>query len=163
MTESFSSSKPHRGHVNKIFEWCKKKYGRSKYNGRYPDVVFRKGYHYDGEEWGYYDEIDKCIYINRDKHETLEDLVDTMIHEYTHYLQNMYHYQIIARYMDNEDHPFEIQAEQVSERDKEECLKYLKNLYKNSCDIKTLSNMENIYSHSKIIDLTDDNTSSSSQ
>jgi len=159
MIESCFSSKPHRGHVDKIYEWCKKKYGRSKYNGRYPEVVFRKGDHYDGEEWGYYDEIDKCIYINRDKHETVEDLIDTMIHEYTHYLQNMHHYQIIALYVHHEHHPMEIEAETISQRDKEECLKYLENLYKNSKDIMTLSDIENIYSHNKTIDLADGTSS----
>lgn len=124
-----SKVKPHRGHVDKVYGWCKKKYGRSKYNGRYPDVVFRKGDYYDGEEWGYYDEIDKTIYINRDKHETVEDLAHTIIHEYTHYLQSMHHYQILALYHEHDNHPLEIQAEEVANRDLPECLEYIKSLY----------------------------------
>lgn len=156
----FSKQLPHRGHVDKIYDWCKKKYGRSKYNGRYPDVVFRKGDYYDGEEWGYYDEIDQCIYINRDKHETLQDLIDTIIHEYTHYLQNMYHYQIIAKYLESDQHPMEIEAESISQRDGPECLKYLESLYKNREDIMSLSDIENIYCHNNII-VPNDNSSNS--
>ena len=155
----FSKQLPHRGHVDKIYEWCKKKYGRSKYNGRYPDIVFRKGDYYDGEEWGYYDEVDKCIYINRDKHETLQDLIDTIIHEYTHYLQNMYHYQIIAKYLEHDQHPMEIEANAIADRDGIECLKYMENMYKNNEDIIKLSDIGNIYSHTIII-APNDNSSS---
>jgi hypothetical protein len=145
----FSSQSPHRGHVDKIHNWCKKRYGRSKYNGRYPEVVFRKGDYYDGEEWGYYDEIDKCIYINRDKHETLLDLVDTMIHEYTHYLQNMYHYQILAKYLDHHEHPMEIAAEETAKKDRLECISYLENLYKIAGTKEVLTEDFDIYSHNK--------------
>lgn len=154
----FSKSLPHRGHVDKIFEWCKKKYGRSKYNGRYPEVVFRKGDYYDGEEWGYYDEIDQCIYINRDKHETVADLVDTMIHEYTHYLQNMHHYQIISKYLDPHEHPMEISAENAAEKDGPECLAYLKNLYIKHIDKEDLSCEVNIYKHTKNDSINDDSS-----
>ena len=155
----FSKQLPHRGHVDKIYTWCKKKYGRSKHNGIYPDIEFRKVDYYDGEEWVYYDEIEKRIYINRDKHETIQDLIDTIIHEYTHYLQNMHHYQVLALYLDHEHHPLEIEAEQMSEKDGPECLKYMENLYKNREDIMNLSNTENIYSHNNII-ADNDNSSS---
>lgn len=158
----FSKQLPHRGHVDKIYEWCKKRYGRSKHNGRYPDVVFRKGDYYDGEEWGYYDEVDKCIYINRDKHETLQDLIDTMIHEYTHYLQNMHHYQIIALYLEHDEHPMEIQANAIADKDGIECLKYMEDLYKNRPDIMKLSDIENIYSHNNTTTTNDDSSSNDS-
>lgn len=157
MTE-FSKLLPHRGHVDKIYEWCKKKYGRSKYNGRYPEVVFRKGDYYDGEEWGYYDEIDRCIYINRDKHETVADLVDTLIHEYTHYLQNMHHYQIISKYLDPHEHPMEISAENAAEKDGPECLAYLENLYKKHIDKEDLSREVNIYNHTKNDSINEDSS-----
>lgn len=145
--QEFSMQLPHRGHVDKIYEWCKNKYGRSKYNGRYPEVVFRKGDYYDGQEWGYYDESDKCIYINRSKHETLSDLVDTLIHEYTHYLQNMYHYQIIAKYLENHEHPMEIEAESIAKRDGQDCLIYLEKLYIKSSELINLNTDLHIYSH----------------
>lgn len=162
MTE-FSKQLPHRGHVDKIYEWCKKKYGRSKYNGRYPEIVFRKGDYYDGEEWGYYDEIDQCIYINRDKHETLKDLADTIIHEYTHYLQNMYHYQIISKYLEHYQHPMEISAEDTAQKDSPECLKYLENLYKKQENKDNLPYEDDIYKHNKNLTSNDDPASVESQ
>jgi len=155
----FSKSLPHRGHVDKIYEWCKNKYGRTKYNGRYPEEVSGKGDYYDGEEWGYYDEIDQCIYINRDKNETLADLVDTMIHEYTHYLQNMYHYKVISKYLEHHEHPMEISAENAAQKDSQECLKYLENTYKKQSDKEDLTCDDDIYRHNK--NLTSNNDSSS--
>lgn len=128
-TKDSSVLKLHRGHVDKIYLWCKKKYGRSKYNGRYPDIVFRKPDYYTGEDWGYYDEDEQLIYINKDKHETIEDLIHTIIHEYTHYMQSMHHYQILAIYLDSHEHPLEIEADKVADRDLSECLAYLQSLY----------------------------------
>ena len=134
-TKEFSASKPHKGHVQKVYEWCKKKYGRSKYNGRYPDIVFKKSDYYSGEDWGYYDEIDKVIFVSKDKHETLRDLVHTIIHEYTHYLQSMYHYKILSLYLEHHENPLEIQAESIADRDVDECLNYLKSSYKKRSDV----------------------------
>lgn len=138
-SELFSGLKPHRGHVDKIYAWCKKKYGRSRYNGRYPDIAFKKADYYTGEDWGYYDEDEQLIYINKEKHETLEDLVHTIIHEYTHYKQSMHHYQILAIYLDSDQHPLEIEAEAIANRDTPECLVYLESIYykKISSKIKT--------------------------
>jgi hypothetical protein len=148
MTE-FSKAKPHRGHVDKIYQWCKKKYGRSKYNGRYPDISFKKADYYTGEDWGYYDEDEQLIFINREKHETIEDLVHTIIHEYTHYKQSMHHYHIISIYLDSADHPLEKEADMIADRDSKECIEYLKSIYKIKEEILgsdiELRNMENIY------------------
>jgi hypothetical protein len=125
----FLASKPHRGHVDKIYAWCKSKYGRSRYNGRYPDIAFKKSDYYTGEDWGYYDEDEQLIYINKDKHENLEDLVHTIVHEYTHYKQSMYHYRILSIYLDPHENPLELEADMVAERDTPECLVYLESLY----------------------------------
>ena len=126
MTGSLTSLKLHRGHATKILEWCKKKYGRSKYNGRYPDIAFKKSDYYTGEDWGYYDEEEQLIFVSKDKHENLEDLVHTIIHEYTHYLQSMHHYQILALYLEHHEHPLEIQAEETANRDTPECMDFLR-------------------------------------
>ena len=149
-TKESSALKLHRGHVDKIYSWCKKKYGRSRYNGRYPDIVFRKPDYYTGEDWGYYDEDEQLIYINKDKHETIEDLIHTIIHEYTHYKQSMHHYQILAKYLDSHEHPLEIEADKIADKDTEECLAYLQSLYPkkiigNSAKKELLTDEGNIY------------------
>lgn len=129
-TKEYLGLKLHRGHVDRIYQWCKRKYGRSRYNGRYPDIFFKKPHHDVEELWGYYDEVEKYIYINSNKHDSIEDLVHTIIHEYTHYLQSMHHYEILAKYIeDHHKHPLEIEADQVADRDSKECLDYLVSVY----------------------------------
>lgn len=128
-TKRSSSSKLHRGHVEEIYKWCKKKYGRSRYNGRYPDIVYKKGDYDTGDIWGYYDEIEKLIFVNSAKHDIVSDLVHTIIHEYTHYKQSMHDYSVIAKYLDPLEHPLEKEADQVAERDTEECISHLKQIY----------------------------------
>jgi len=137
--KDFSKIKPHIGHVYAIYDWCKSKYGRSRYNGRYPDIEFKKSDYYNGEDWGYFEPIDKLIFINRDKHETLEDVVDTIIHEYTHYKQSMFHYQILAIYLDPHENPLEKQAEEVAQRDSQECLAYLQTIFRKKSILKNVS------------------------
>lgn len=114
-----------RGTVLKVYEWCKTRYGRSKYNGRYPDIVFRKRDYLTGEDWGYYDEQDNLIFVSKDKHHNIEDLVDTVIHEYTHYKQNIkVDFRVLSKYFEFDDqHPLEIEARTVAQRDSPICLK----------------------------------------
>jgi hypothetical protein len=114
-----------RGTVLKVYEWCKKRYRRSKYNGRYPDIVYRKSDYITGEDWGYYDEQENLIFISKDKHSSLADLVDTVIHEYTHYKQNIkVDFRILSKYFESDDqHPLEIEARSTADRDTPICLK----------------------------------------
>ncbi len=114
--------------VTKVYEWCRKKYGRSKYNGRYPNIKYRKSDYLCEDAWGYYDEIDNVIFVNKDKHTNIEDLVNTIIHEYTHYKQNIkVDFRVLAKYFDpgTDAHPLEIEAELVADRDTPQCLKEL--------------------------------------
>ena len=118
--------KVNRSSALKAYEWCKKKYGRSKYNGRYPSVQFRKGDYLTEDVWGLYDCEENYIYINSASVTTLEDLVATMIHEYTHYKQNMrVDWTVLCKYFDPTtlDHPLEREAEETAERDCASCLK----------------------------------------
>ena len=109
----------------KIYDWCKKKYGRSKYNGRYPDLFYRKGDRLIESIYGIYDCEDNYIYINKDNVDTIEELASTIIHEYTHYKQNIrVDYTVLSKYFDpfTENHPLEKEAEDVSKRDYKQCL-----------------------------------------
>jgi len=118
--------KVNRSAALKIYQWCKKKYGRSKYNGRYPDVKFRKGDYTTEDVWGLYDCEENYIYVNSSSVITLEDLVVTMIHEYTHYKQNMrVDWVVLCKYFDSTtfDHPLEKEAEETAQRDRVSCLK----------------------------------------
>jgi hypothetical protein len=118
--------KPTRRAAEKIYEWCKKKYGRSKYNGKYPTLYFRKADQFTGDAWAIYDCDDNYIHINKERIENVENLASTIIHEYTHYMQNIrVDYMVLAKYFDpsTENHPLEKEAEEVANRDYKECLR----------------------------------------
>lgn len=115
-------------HVNKIFEWCLKTYGKSKYNKTLPVVQFKKPDFTNEDCAGVYDEVEHTIFINKDQHTSLEDLANSVIHEYTHYKQNMKHYQILALYLDDERHPMEIEANEIASRDAKKCIKEVFNI-----------------------------------
>jgi hypothetical protein len=72
-----------------ILEWCKKKFGKSKYWKDYPQLrVYRtNGWSIDGDKKGRFGHfIGGKISIFLGKHKTIMELCDTVIHEYKHYL-----------------------------------------------------------------------------
>lgn len=110
----------------KVYEWCKKAYGRSKYNGRYPDLSYKKGDHTNSDLMGEYDFVENSIFINSDQIKTLYDLVSTVIHEYTHYKQNMkVDWTVLSKYFDpyTIDHPLEKEAREIEVRDAPICMR----------------------------------------
>ena len=118
----------HKGHAKRVFNWCKAKYGRSKY-ANYPSYSFKKFTDYDELDLdGYYEPIENCIYINSDIKNTgdIKYLISTIIEEYVHYTQSDAQYQRLADQYDYYDHPFEIHAKLVADRDCNKCLKELK-------------------------------------
>jgi hypothetical protein len=115
----------------KIYWWCISEYGRSKLNGPYPYLEFKKLDDYSKDDYGYYDEVEKVIFINKNLHNTLEELVKTIIHEYTHYVKHsMHEYKILAKYLSHHRNPLEVDARRIERRDYKKCLKFLKEEYK---------------------------------
>jgi hypothetical protein len=123
-----SKIKVTKRHANKIFEWCVKTYGKSKYNKIVPEIEYRKGDHTTEECSAFYDEIEGIIFIDKDQNDTLEELANTIIHEYTHYKQNMKHYQILSLYLTEDKNPMELEAEQIAEKDTKKCLSEVFNM-----------------------------------
>ena len=119
-----------RATAQKILDWCYFTYGRSKINGAYPALEFRKPDDYTGDDYGYYDEIDQTIFVNKEIHHDLAELVKTIIHEYTHYVKHsMHEYQILAKYLPHHRNPLEKDALKVERRDYKKCLRFLKKEY----------------------------------
>lgn len=116
---------PSRKYVNKIFDWCVKNYGRSKHRKEFPEIMYRKaGYmNEDPRVMAFYDEEDAVIFINKDDHNSLYQLANSIIHEYTHYKQNQNHYHILSQYLPYHKHPLEIEANKVARRDTRKCVK----------------------------------------
>ena len=119
-----------RSTARKIYNWCVAEYGRSKLNGRYPNIAFRKGEDWMVNHFGHYDKEEQSIFLNKDANLTLEALVRTIIHEYTHHVKHsMREYDILAKYLSYDKHPLEIDARKVERRDYKKCLRYLKEQY----------------------------------
>jgi Zn-dependent peptidase ImmA (M78 family) len=119
---------PSRKHVNKIIDWCVKNYGRSKYNKEFPTVMYRTAKYMDEDPrtMAYYDEDQGVMYIKKEDHKNLYQLASTIIHEYTHYKQNLHHYNIISMYTPYKEHPMEKEANKIARRDVWKCLREIK-------------------------------------
>lgn len=116
---------PSRKYVNKIVDWCVKTYGKSRYNRDFPEIHYRKKYYVydDTNTIAFYDDHDGIIYINKDENKNLRALANSIIHEYTHYKQNMRHYDVLSMYLPYKSNPLEIEANQIAKRDTKKCLK----------------------------------------
>jgi Zn-dependent peptidase ImmA (M78 family) len=125
MTRRAKKLAPSRKYVNRIMDWCLQNYGKSKHNREFPEVKYRsaKYMNEDPMTMAYYDEDEGVIFINKDDHKSLKVLVNTMIHEYTHYLQNSHHYHVLSLYLPYRKHPLEIEADRVANRDTKKCLR----------------------------------------
>ena len=73
----------------------------------------------------FYDEIESVIFVDKIANDNLPELVNSIIHEYVHYKQNMKHYQILALYLPDHKNPMEIEATKIAKRDTKKCLKEL--------------------------------------
>ena len=97
-----------------MFEWCKNKFGESKFNPDFKVKISRK----EKDKYGCYIDDKDVIQINLKAHKTLIELCDTVIHEYTHYLQDMAMYTTyFLKYNRNYDnHPYEISADNKAKK-----------------------------------------------
>jgi hypothetical protein len=106
--------------ANLALSWCIERYGESIHNDLSTlEIRLRSGL----ENYGEYDPDDNAIYLNPKKHRSLLEWVNTIIHEYTHFKQNingMYtkYYDRYGRTYDT--HPHEIAANRTAERDHRE-------------------------------------------
>jgi Zn-dependent peptidase ImmA (M78 family) len=117
-----------RSHINKILDWFINTYGKSKFNKEIPVIEFKNPDYSNEDCMAFYDEIEGVIFINKEQNTTLYDLANSIIHEYTHYKQNMKHYQILSLYLTDHKNPMEIEAEKVAKKDTKKCIKEVFNI-----------------------------------
>ena len=103
-----------------LLEWCKEKYGPSHYHSiRTLSVRLDTGL----EEMGMYFSKPNEIVVNPKNHRSLLEWCGTIIHEYTHFKQNMDKY---GEYRNSyENHPYEITCNNREDRDKFEARLWL--------------------------------------
>ena len=107
-------------HVGKkVIDWCVNEFGLSKYHDHDPWLDFDND---DLKMMGEYniDENTITIYVNEIKN--IDDLIETIIHEYVHYLQRPSWY---TRYINmgykNENNPYEMIAETIAINNLKQC------------------------------------------
>lgn len=89
-----------------ILKWCYDNLGKSKYRSFSKlkisisrSIKTHGLYEEDGEL--------SVIYINPDKHRSFNEFIDTIIHEYTHFLQGLRYYDQIMEITGYDKHPME--------------------------------------------------------
>ena len=103
-----------RNHIVWMFDWCRDKFGESKFNNDFSVKISRT----DKSKFGcYLDDLD-TIQVNLTMHKSFIELCDTVIHEFTHYLQDMGMYDVyFDKYNRNyNNHPYEISADNKAKK-----------------------------------------------
>ena len=101
-------------------DWCIEKYGPSAYaNVKTLTIDLNPNLECLGQYFPY----PNTIVINPKKHRSLIALCSTIIHEYTHFQQDMVKYLEYRTSYDN--HPYEISSNNRSDRDKLEARNYV--------------------------------------
>lgn len=115
-------------YIYKMLQYCKDKWGKSKFQKKYPELVIHRETIKEGNpDWdisGFYCEKTNTIHIYPRHHNNYLEMCDTIIHEYTHYLQNIQG--MYMRYMETwsynyHNHPYEKVANNRAEKFKCEC------------------------------------------
>ena len=97
------------------------KYGKSKNKDLWPELYLTHDPD-DPVQGEFLDELDEIV-VNMAQCETIRDAIETMVHEYQHYLQGGsggacdWHDRYFDMGYDYESHPYEIQAEDIVKRD----------------------------------------------
>lgn len=119
-----------------ILQWCETQFGESKYQPRFPKLRFRSRppkknlcgeFHYKKNE----------IFVYAGSHVREDNpilaVVNTILHEYRHYLQNMHNYEIyFKKYTySEENHPYEKTCEEFAKWFQHDCYSYILRTYKN--------------------------------
>lgn len=118
-----------REHIVMMLDYCKEKWGMSAYQNSFPKLRVYTSNPMSGRELSgtYNPETNLiCIYLNN--HPSVLELCDTIIHEYTHYLQNiegMYEKYMTVYYRTYDNHPYEITARNRGAKYKWECYEYI--------------------------------------
>jgi hypothetical protein len=118
-----------RQYASKALKWCREFMGINKRKKTQPKVTVRINFRSDENErfikGVYYSNENKIIVYDLNC-QSLEDVVSTVIHEYTHYLQSMKKYWEYYDLYYYSTHPYERQARRNELKYTKECIKKIK-------------------------------------
>jgi len=112
----------------RVIDWCSKEYGWSEYH-RKKSVLLEIQYQSDTHKgtYGEFDREEIMIYVFTRTNRSVRCLVNTVIHEYQHYLQcPQWVSRYIEKYGDGWKNPYEYKAETVADSDTKKCMMELK-------------------------------------
>jgi hypothetical protein len=117
--------------ITQVIEWCKQNLEHPKYHKYYPVVEVL--YYKSKKRNGVYLPSNLTIKIFVNNHQTIDELVDTCIHEYVHYLQmpfqtNQVEYNKFNKTRGYLKNPYEIEARERAAFYTPKCIKELKRL-----------------------------------
>ena len=128
-----------RDKVQTILLWCKRKWGKSKFKKDYPKLrVYTKAtgtYNSPRTSFGTYNYLTNTINIHICHHRSYLQLIDTIIHEYKHYLLDTKEYRKIEKLLYKKGyspdyiefyHPHEKKSARLAKVWSQKCLKELK-------------------------------------
>lgn len=110
-----------RNHALRVMTWCKRTLGL---NGRRAYLPVLE-WHSKGEDCGDYDFEDNIISIYKNQHNSVLEIIHTIIHEWCHYKQSTkkyYQYDSELGYLKN---PLEHEADKIANELKYKCRKDL--------------------------------------
>ena len=108
-------------------EYCSKKLGLSKYNGKIPTLyISRDKLKGDPRTRGFYSAEMNTIVLYPKAHDSFVDFINTIIHEYVHYTQDLTKYTVLYRSYGYDAHPQEIEADTVATKHQWMCKNYIK-------------------------------------
>jgi hypothetical protein len=117
--------------VNTVIDWCKENMEYPKHHKYYPTVEVK--YYINKKISGDYSSKSRVIRIFINNHKSIDELVNTIIHEYTHYLQmprdtNQLEYTKYNKTKGYYNNPYEIDAREKAEFYTPKCIKDLSKL-----------------------------------
>jgi len=110
-----------RKHIQFVMDWCVDVFGKSSFMRKIPSFRLIKKRKWDWR--GEYNPENNTITIVLLSHSSVVDVIDTVIHEFSHYRQDMVMYDIYTdvHRRSYEKHPYEISANNKAEKYREQC------------------------------------------
>jgi len=113
--------------ASRVIDWCAKEFGWSKYHRGFT-VMHEAQYQSDSSKgtYGEFDRDEVMIYVYTQTNRTVKCLVNTVIHEYQHYLQSpTWVGRYIDKFGDGSKNPYEREAEAIADLHTKKCMKDL--------------------------------------
>lgn len=112
--------------ISETITWALNKWG---FNTRKRSWLHYQVEWIETEEWGRFVYWENTIIIYPLYHKNIGEIIETVLHEFTHHWQFMSHYKRLEKEHGYDNHPFEIEANLVSAEHRLECWRDIKRIF----------------------------------